>query len=94
MDNKLLFLMLTACFCGSIKNSINLPDEFQGRLAKAVEHKRQYPKALPYHMERYREIRNSENDDFKGNDMNYITIYQQKLYLHSTPIALLEYQIF
>ena len=36
MDNYLLVLMPTACFCGSIKNSRNLPPPFEGRHAKAI----------------------------------------------------------
>ena len=76
MDNKLLFLMLVPCFGGSIKNNINLPDEFEGRMAKPVEHKRQYPKRLPFPMERYREIASNEINDNKGNDMDYINTTQ------------------
>ena len=74
MDNKLLFLMLAACFCSSIKNSINLPDEFEGRMAKTVEHNHQYPKALPIYMQKYREIPTSQHNDAKGNDMDYMNI--------------------
>ena len=73
MDNKLLFLMLVACFGGSIKNNINLPDAFEGRMAKPVEYKRQYPKTLPLTMEKYQEIASSEFNHIKGNDMDYIS---------------------
>ena len=70
--------MLAACFCGSIKNSINLPDEFEGRMARVVEHKRQYPKILPFYMKEYREIPNQGNSDVKCNNMYYINITQQQ----------------
>ena len=69
MDYNLLLLMLAACFCGSIKNSLNLPDEFEGRLAKPVEQNRQYPKYLPHWMEKYQMIDGSGNKDVKGNIM-------------------------
>ena len=69
MDNTLLLLMLTACFCGSIKNKINLPDEFEERLAKAVEPKRQYPKTFPYDIGKYRNIVSNKNNDVKGNNI-------------------------
>ena len=76
-----MFLMLAACFCGSIKNSINLPDEFEGRMARVVDNKRQYPKTLPFYMKEYREIPNHGNNDVKGNNMYYINItLQQKFY--------------
>ena len=92
MDYNLLFLMLAACFCGSIKNSLNLPDEFEGRLAKPVTHNRQYPKYLPHWMKKYQIIDGSGTNDIKGNNMYHmIMTNSQPLYLHSTPIVLLEY---
>ena len=94
MDYNLLFLMLAACFCGSIKNSLNLPDEFEGRLAKPVTHNRQYPKYLPHWMKKYQIIDGSGTNDIKGNNMYHMIMTNSQplfLYLHSRPIVLLEY---
>ena len=77
MDYNLLFLMLAACFCGSIKNSLNLPDEFAGRMAKPVEPNRQYPKYLPHWMEKYEMIDDGRKNDIEGNTMDSMIISYQ-----------------
>ena len=64
MDKKLLVLILTAFLCGSIKNSLNQPDVFEGRLAKETDNRRHIfniPK--PHYLKKYKNIGSGVKDN-------------------------------
>ena len=75
MDKKLLMLMLTAFCCGSIKNSINQPEEYQENLAKEVGNGRPATKHTPYDMTTYQQIgvdHKSSGDDDNGKKLDIV----------------------
>ena len=71
MDKKLLVLILTAFLCGSIKNSLNQPDVFEGRLAKETDNRRHvFNIPQPHYLKKYKNIVSGVKDNprsyFKG----------------------------
>ena len=71
MDKNLLVLILTAFLCGSIKNSLNQPDVFEGRRAKETDNQRHvFKRGEPDYIKNYKNLVSGTQDNptsyFKG----------------------------
>ena len=71
MDRTLLVLVLTAFLCGSIKNSLNQPDVFEGRRAKETDNQRHvFNRGEPHYIKNYKNFVSGAQDNptsyFKG----------------------------
>ena len=68
MDKKFLVAILTAFLCGSIKNTVNQLEPFQGRLAKETDNHKPYVKSKPYYLTQYGYIGDDDNTNTNINN--------------------------